>query len=73
MKILRRLLLLAATFQVHDLQAVWVSSEDNALADALSRWDRNRIANLCPQLLPLVDSRPLALPHPRHGTTTSNH
>jgi hypothetical protein len=73
MKILRRMLLLAATFQVHDLQAVWISSEDNALADALSRWDRNRIANLCPQLLPLVDSRPLALPHPRRGTTTSNH
>jgi hypothetical protein len=73
MKILRRLLLLAATFQVHDLQAVWISSEDNALADALSRWDRNRIANLCPQLLPLVHSRPLALPHPRRGTTTSNH
>jgi hypothetical protein len=73
MKILRRLLLLAATFQVHDLQAVWISSEDNALADALSRWDRNRIANLCPQLLPLVNSRPLALPHPRRGTTTSDH
>jgi hypothetical protein len=73
MRILRRLLLLAATFQVHDLQAVWISSEDNALADALSRWDRNRMADLCPQLLPLLDMRPLALSHPHHGTTTSIH
>jgi hypothetical protein len=73
MKILRRLLLLAATFQVHDLQAVWISSEDNALADALSRWDRDRIANLCPQLLPLLDTRPLALPYLCQGTTTSTH
>jgi hypothetical protein len=73
MKILRRLLLLAATFQVHDLQAVWISSEDNALADALSRWDRNRIANLCPQLLPLLDTRPLALSPLHRGTTTSTH
>jgi hypothetical protein len=75
MKILRRLLLLAATFQVHDLQAVWISSEDNALADALSRWDRNRIADLCPQLLPLLDTRPLALrlSRPHRGTATSTH
>jgi hypothetical protein len=73
MKILRRLLLLAATFQIHNLQAVWIPSEENALADALSRWDRNRIADLCPQLLPLLNSRPLALSHPRHGTATSTH
>jgi hypothetical protein len=70
MAALRRCLLVAARAQISELRAVWISSEDNALADALSRWDRTRIADLCPQLLPLLASRPTALSHPRAGTMT---
>jgi len=44
---LREILQLAA---VHDitLSAEWISSAENGLADALSRFDRNRVLSLCP-------------------------
>ena len=50
MRVLRRCLLLAAEYDL-DLEARWISTKDNALADTLSRFDLNRIADLAPQLL----------------------
>jgi len=50
MRVLRRCLLLAAEYDL-DLEARWISTKDNALADALSCFDLNRIADLAPQLL----------------------
>ena len=55
---LKQLLLLAAARDM-DLYPTWLSSEDNALADALSRLDLPRIADICPQLSSLsVSNRP---------------
>ena len=51
MRVLRRCLLLAAAYDL-DLEARWVSTTENALADALSRFDLKKIADLAPQLLP---------------------
>ena len=51
MRVLRRCLLLAAAYDL-DLKPRWVSTTDNALADALSRFDLNKIADLAPHLLP---------------------
>jgi len=50
MEVLRRCLLLAAE---HDLEveARWITTKDNALADALSRLDYGRIADIAPQLI----------------------
>jgi len=31
-----------------DLHCIWILTKDNALADALSRWDTEILANLCP-------------------------
>jgi len=45
-----RCLLLASEYDF-DLEARWVSTRDNALADALSRLEYKRIADLAPQLL----------------------
>jgi len=50
MRILRRCLLLATEYDL-DLEARWVSTTENALADALSRADYRRIANMAPQLI----------------------
>jgi len=50
MDILRQCLLLATEYDL-DLQARWIPTGDNSLADALSRFDLNRIANLAPQLI----------------------
>ena len=50
MRVLRRCLLLAAEYDL-DLEARWVSTTENALADALSRADYYRITNIAPQLL----------------------
>ena len=50
MRVLRRCLLLASECDV-DLVSRWVSTDENALADALSRFDYVRIADLAPQLL----------------------
>jgi len=50
MKVLRRCLLLAAEFDLK-IEAKWIPTRDNALADALSRFDFNKITNLAPQLI----------------------
>lgn len=54
MDVLRRCLLLASR---HDLELIphWKPTGNNRLADALSRFDRDTITNLAPQLLPLFD------------------
>jgi len=57
MQVLRRCLLLATEFDL-DLEARWVSTKENALADALSRVETNRIANIAPQLLSPTSSPP---------------
>jgi len=33
-----------------ELHCIWIPTKENALADALSRWDTEKIANLCPNL-----------------------
>jgi hypothetical protein len=42
----------AMQIALHDIElhCVWIPTEENALADALSRWDTEKIANLCPNL-----------------------
>lgn len=44
---LRELLLLASKYDIV-IEARWIRSEDNGLADALSRFDDRKVANLCP-------------------------
>jgi len=51
MHVLRPCLLLATEYDL-ELEAQWVSTKENTLADALSRLEYNRIADLAPQLLP---------------------
>lgn len=63
MEVLRRCLLLASKWDI-ELCPTWIPTTENALADALSRLDRDRIADQAPQLLPLLD-------HPKHGFLTS--
>ena len=46
-QILRRALAIAAQYDII-IEPRWLSSEENALADALSRFDSAQIANLCP-------------------------
>ena len=50
-QVLRRCLLHAAAYDLN-LEPRWVLTTDNALADALSRFDLKKIADLAPQLLP---------------------
>jgi len=50
MEVLRRCLLLAAEYDL-ELEAEWISTNANALADALSRFDYEKITDLAPQLL----------------------
>ena len=50
MTILQRCLLLAAEHDL-DLEARWIPTKENALADALSWFDYDRIANLASQLI----------------------
>lgn len=50
MRILRRCLLLATEYDL-DFEARWVSTTENALADALSCADYRRIANMASQLI----------------------
>ena len=57
MEVLRRCLLLSTEFDL-DLEAQWVSTKENALADALSRSEPNRVADLAPQLLDSMASLP---------------
>ena len=63
MGVLRRCLLLASKWDI-ELSPTWLPTKQNALADALSRLDKDRIADLAPQLLPLLN-------HPNHGFQTS--
>ena len=49
MEVLRWCLLLATEYDL-DLEAEWISTNDNALADALSRFDFVKITDLAPQL-----------------------
>ena len=44
---LRELLLLASKYDIV-IEARWIKSEENGLADALSRFDEKKVANLCP-------------------------
>ena len=50
MQLLRRCLLLATENDLV-LEASWISTKENTLADALSRLDYNRITDLAPQLI----------------------
>jgi len=50
MDVLRRCLLLAAEFNL-ETEVNWISTNDNKLADALSRFEYQKIANLAPQLI----------------------
>ena len=63
MDILRRCLLLASKHDIK-LHPCWIPTEENILADALSHFDREGVANLAPQLSPLFD-------HRLHGFLTS--
>jgi hypothetical protein len=49
MTVLRRVLMLSALLHV-SLHPQWLPSEENTLADALSRFDCKRVADLAPQL-----------------------
>ena len=60
MKSLRGLLLLAAEQDIL-IESRWIKGEDNTLADALSRFKYNVIANICPHWQNLSD---LSLPRP---------
>jgi hypothetical protein len=53
---LQHLLLLAAVLDV-EVRATWISSEENALADALSRFDMTRVSELTGQLNYSLPSR----------------
>ena len=54
MNVLRRCLLLASRHDL-ELNPDWIPTGNNRPADALSRFDRDTITNLAPQLLPLFD------------------
>jgi ribonuclease HI len=43
---------IAMHIALHDIElhCIWIPTKENALADALSRWDTEKIANLCPNL-----------------------
>ena len=50
MNILRRCLLLAAEYDL-EISTQWIPTKDNMLADALSCFDFDRVANIAPQLI----------------------
>ena len=50
MQVLRRCCLLAADHDL-ELETQWISTKENALADALSRLDTQRITDMAPQLI----------------------
>jgi len=50
MQVLRRCLLLATEYDL-DLQARWISTKENALADALSRFEYQKVADIALQLI----------------------
>lgn len=49
MSVLRRCLLIAAECDL-EIECQWIPTKENSLADALSRFDYDRITNLAPQL-----------------------
>jgi len=49
-QVLTRCVLLATKYDI-DLEIHWISTKENALADALSRFDYDRIADIAPQLV----------------------
>ena len=49
-EVLRRCLLLATEYDL-EIEARWISTKENALGDALSRFDYDPITNLAPQLI----------------------
>ena len=59
METLRRCLLMASRWDI-ELSPSWIPTKDNALADALSRFDWQRIADIAPQLQDLSS-------HQKHG------
>ena len=67
MQVLRRCLLLATEHDL-DLKARWIPTKDNALADALSRFVYDKVADLAPQLIP----QPKISGHLNHGFRTFN-
>lgn len=50
MEVLRRCLLLAAEYDL-ELEAEWISTNANELADALWQFDYEKITDLAPQLI----------------------
>lgn len=59
MSVLRRCLILAAEYDL-DIEARWISTKDNELADALSCFNLAKVTNLAPQLtLPTYSPRDL--------------
>ena len=49
MDVLRRCLLLAASLDL-EIESQWIPTHENELADALSRFDFEKITNIAPQL-----------------------
>jgi len=58
MQVLRRCLLLAIEWDL-EIEARWIPTKENTLADALSRFDRHRISDLAPQLIQTVNHQQL--------------
>lgn len=56
MDVLRRCLLHASRLDI-ELEALWIPTKENGLADALSRFDRKVLANIAPQLSSLFSRR----------------
>ena len=50
MQVLRRCLLLPTEYDL-DLHARWISTKDNALANALSQFEYQKVADIAPQLI----------------------
>jgi hypothetical protein len=62
---LRRILVKAASLDI-TIRPEWLSSSSNAIADALSRFDAKRLADLCPQWSNIQEFL-----HHRNGSLTS--
>jgi len=65
MEVLRRCLLFATEYNL-EIEAKWILTNENALADVLSRFDYNKITNIPPQLTYPTCS------HRNHGFLTYN-
>ena len=56
MGVLRHCLLLASKWDI-ELRPTWIPTKENILADALSRFNQEKIADIAPQLLHLCNRR----------------